>query len=473
MKSDGAPGRPARARLAVAAARLTEGLNGLMRPTPALAFFFAFYLVSALFVVARYDFNPSALARFGNYYIEQNQTITPAGAIRLLGDETHGGNGYDGQIFYYYARTLFVPGGWPAGFNDAYRAPRVGYPLLAAPFVVFGSWGVLFGLILSQLALLALGLLLLLRMLPADRKYLALFYIVSPFSLQSFLLLVSDSVVAALLVIGYYFYRRTLGTANARTTPDAATPPVPNAGAQDGASPKDFALAWLCFALAVLTKESSLFLLFPLGLLALWRRRWPAAAIMVAVLLPMAAWQLYLRAAHGMIPAGVLSIFLSPLDGVIGLAGHTFELLGEFLAAPGGATALALVKHSVKVLLFLLIPAALLAVFSGDRKALLPFRLGALFTLASVLIADWYYFWSVYENVSRMLTVLVPILIFLKAEDARARTGWFFGLLGLLALLVFLRTAALTPRFPYDTFRPYTGPSHAEHALDPGDLHAD
>ena len=440
-------------RITAATSRLADSTSGALTFPRAAGLLLLFYAVSTAFFLARYDFNPSALIRFGHYYIEQNQAHTPAGAIRLLGDETHGGNGYDGQIFYYYARTLFLPGVWPEGFNNAYRAPRLGFPLLAAPFVVFGSWGVVFGLILAQLGFLLAGLWALLRLLPDDRRYLAVFWIVSPFSLQSFLLLVSDSVVAGLMGLGYYFFTR-----------------VDPEREGDTGTIGDWIGAFLCFALAILTKESSLFLLFPLGLLALTRLDWKRALLMMAILLPMVAWQAYLRTAHGMIPAGVLSIFLSPLDGVIGLAGHTFVLLGEFLAAPGGGPLMALIKHGVKVVLFLLIPTALVAVFTGNVRSFLPFRLATLFTLASVLIADWYYFWSVYENISRMFTVIVPIVILLKAQDARAHTASFFAVLGLLAFLVFIRTAAITPRFDYDTFQPYSGPNYSEHVIVPGTL---
>ena len=107
-----------------------------------LIVFLLYFGICALGILARYDFNASTLVRFGHYYIEQNPELTPAGALRFTGNEAHGGNGYDGQIFYYYARTLFEPGVWPEGFSLAYRGPRVGYPLLVAPFSIFGDWGI-------------------------------------------------------------------------------------------------------------------------------------------------------------------------------------------------------------------------------------------------------------------------------------------------------------------------------------------
>src|SRR5262245_25275732 len=110
---------------------------------------FIFLAYHALIVVAsvrRYDGNLSAMIHFGHYYVEQNSAFTPNGATRFTGNEENGGNGYDGQIFYYFARTLFVPGAWPEGFNNAYRAPRIGYPLLIAPFAVGGAWGTVLGM---------------------------------------------------------------------------------------------------------------------------------------------------------------------------------------------------------------------------------------------------------------------------------------------------------------------------------------
>jgi len=400
----------------------------------------AFYLLCALFVVARYDWNPTALVRFGHYYVEQNPSLTPDGAIQFVGNEENGGNGYDGQIFYYYAETLFSRGVWPEGFNNAYRAPRVGYPFLAALFSVFGPWGTVFGMIFVQLALLVGGLYALYGMLPSDRKFLVLFYLFSPFSLQSFLVLVSDGVMASLAICGYYFFQKI----------------------ETDSAGKRLHLfrAFLLFSLAILTKESSLFLLFPLGLYALYRRDLLRAGLMVSVLLPMILWQLYLREAHGMLPAGVLKIFLSPLDGVIGLLRETTELLSAFMQAPSGALLFALMKHSAKLLLFFLIPAALYPVVRGGFKAALPVGLAILLTVASTLIADFYYFWSVYENISRMFTLLVPLMILFAAKYRD--TTPFFAVLTPLAVLVFVRTLVLTPVFPFYPHRaPEVLPHHA------------
>ncbi|MCB1309325.1 MAG: hypothetical protein KDK30_14130 [Leptospiraceae bacterium] len=415
-----------------------------------LLLFLVYYLLATLAVIARYDFNPSSLIHFGHYYIAQNESYTPEGAVRLVGNEEHGGNGYDGQIFYYYARTLFLNDTWPQGFSHAYRAPRMGYPLLAAPFALFGSWGVVAGMIVVQIVLLAWSTGRLYRVLKPESRYLILFYILSPFTLTSYLLMVSNSITLALLVIGYsfmfYAHETELYTRRpARLSVGQAIP------------------AFVCFSLAIFSKESALFFLFPLGLSMLLNRDFSRAAILIAILLPPFGWQMYLQAAHGMLPAGILSIFLSPLDGVYGVGRESLELLSTAVYEPGAGAVLALMKLSAKWLLMLLIVGMGIALFTGrfrEWRYWFPHRAGIILVLFSVLIADYYYFWGIFDNIMRMFTLTVPLMILLKDCDASVRSRVFFGFLFVLTLFVFARILFLTPQFPFDTFHPYTGPAY-------------
>lgn len=418
--------------------------------------------VNALGVMARYEFNPTALIRFGEYYVEQNAAYTPRGAVRLTGSEAYGGNGYDGQIFYYYARTLLMPDVWPQGFSRAYRAPRVGYPLIVAPFALFGHihpelghWATAIGLIGVQLVLSGVALLCLLSMLPAERRYLAIFLVISPFALLSFLLTVSDSIMLAFVLIGFAYFQRAFGWPLDRDLPKFEWRPA--------------LVAYGAFSLAILSKESALFFLFPLGLATLFAWRLPAAVFVGAVLLPAAVWQVYLRTVHGMVPAGHLAIFLEPFDGMRGAVGEIGGLIVEFLRAPSGGALIALVKGSAKGLLLLYFGAALYATFSGAVRKFLPLRLALCFALASVIIADYYYFWSVFDNVARMFTISAALLILLRGEDETAKTWPAFAMLTLLSAFVTLRTLALTPSFPHDVYAPYAGPSYADHARQVGE----
>lgn len=429
--------------------RFTQKMRDRLKDRSFLFFWLigaAFYLIPTLAHISHYDFNVTSLIRFGHYYIEQNEEYTPVGAIRFLGNEENGGNGYDGQIFYYYADSLFFGKSWPLGFNNAYRAPRVGYPFLVAIFSVFGPWGTVFGMIFVQLALLSLAAYLLYRMLEPDNRYLMLFFILSPFSLQSYLVLVSDSVMISLVIVGYYFYNRMEMNRN------------------EG-KPVYSAMLWsfVAFSLAILTKEPSLFFLFPLGLLALFRRNIPGILLMLGILIPMVLWQFYLREVHGMVPAGVLKIFLSPLDGVMGLGSESLKTVGAFLTHPSSAGLKEVIKLSARILLVLLILSSVIAIFSGRvLSRFLPVRLGALFVLMSVLIADHYYFWSVYENISRMFTLLIPLHVLMKNEDESSIHWPVFLTMTILTGMVLFRTSLLTPVFPHDAYHPYTGPDYSQ-----------
>ncbi|MDH5654500.1 MAG: hypothetical protein OEZ34_01215 [Spirochaetia bacterium] len=407
-----------------------------------------FYTASLMIVSAPYDFNPTSMIHFGHYYIEQNQTLTPDGSIRFLGNEHYGGNGYDGQIFYYFARSLFQENAWPEGFNNAYRAPRVGYPFLAALFSVFGSWGTVAGMILTQIFLSVFSLHALLKILPADKRYLAVFYIVSPFSLQSFTVLVSDSVMVSLLMIGYFFFLRMKEDLKRISLNDLFT--------------------FIFFSMAVLTKESSLFFLFPLGLYSLFQKNLKKIILMLIILFPMVLWQVYLRQAHGMIPAGVLKVFLSPLDGILGLLVSSWELLYNFFQTPGFSSAVQLLKHSIKWLLVILILTSLQSIITVKSRSFLnrdfPLRLGIALTLFSVLLADYYYFWGIYENISRMFTILVPLMILYASGDVIRKKNLFFITLSILSLMVIFRMSFISPVHPHDVYRHYSGKNYGDHA---------
>jgi hypothetical protein len=410
------------------------------RPPVFFVILFLVYALSAAFAVcARYDFNATALIRFGHRYVAQNPDLTPENAVRFLGNEASGGNGYDGQIFYYYARTVWMKDRWPLGFSNAYRAPRVGYPLIASILPLPGNTGQAWAMILSQLLLISGGVWCFAGLLPKGGKALAALYAVSPFQLQSFLFLVSDSVMISLVVIGLYLARRpgvffALGT-------------------------------WLAFALAVLTKESSLFLLFPVGLFALWRRDWKMVFVALFALVPQVLWQVYLFKVHGMLPASILSIFLSPLSGIIGVLRYSLELLQQ-TPFPAGE----FVKQSPKWLLILLIAAALwfsLSRFSRDWRSSrdpdspLPYYAGSMFVLLSVMIADYSYFWGIFENIGRMFTPLVGFLLLGGASADRSRSfRAACVVLILLSGLVWLRAVAMTPSFPFDLYLPYSGPEY-------------
>src|SRR5690554_4847508 len=104
-----------------------------------LLLFIGLYGFTTLAIWKRYDMNPSSMVNFGKEFVVQNQDETPEGVVVLLGEEGDLGGGYDGQIFYYFSRTISsLSLDWPKGFDESYRAPRIGYPFLVSLFGFLG-----------------------------------------------------------------------------------------------------------------------------------------------------------------------------------------------------------------------------------------------------------------------------------------------------------------------------------------------
>ena len=229
--------------------------------------FAAVYLLVTLSLWSKYDWNPTGMLNIGREFALQNRNMVPDNSVVQQGYEGDLGAGYDGQIFYFFSRAVNgdVPE-WPKGFDESYRAPRIGYPLLVAAFGIAGKYGSVFGMYFLNLALLYFSFLLLKEMLPEKQKYLSLVYLLNPFSLGSYAVLVSDSVMVSLVIIAYYFFVQ-----------------------------ERFLLFSVTAGLAILTKEPALFLLFPLGLETLFRRDWKRALVVTSSLVYPVLWHAYLR----------------------------------------------------------------------------------------------------------------------------------------------------------------------------------
>ena len=75
--------------------------------------------------------------------------------------------------------------------------------------------------------------------------------------------------------------------------------------------------------------------------------------------------------------------------------------------------------------------------FTGKIQKGWEFRISFLLIMFMVATAGYYHFWSVYENVSRMFTLSIPLFVLLKNEDEKTKPGVYF-LLCILILFLFL-----------------------------------
>lgn len=338
------------------------------------------YIFTTFAIWKKYSWHPTSMLHFGNEFVEVNLNFMPAEAIVEKGYEGDLGAGYDGQIFYFYSRSLnSFPLKWPVGFDENYRAPRIGYPFLSALFGVVGPNGTIFGMYFWNLFLFILSVILLRKIL-GENSYLVWFYIFSPFSLGSYSVLVSDSVLISLIIIAYYFYT----------------------------SEKYFYFC-LTASLAVLTKEPSLFLFFPMGLRETYRKNFKNMLIILSILIIPIIWHMYLRYSIPNWKSSRIFELIVPFEGIISYLKFLFTDAG----GDWRETARALSKLPFVLLLIL----GIYSLLRGDLKKGFIFRVGLVLNFTMIIMGSYYHFWSVYENVSRLFTLSIPLMILLASED--------------------------------------------------------
>lgn len=351
----------------------------------------------------KYDWNPSSMVNFGHEFALQNKSETPENAILFKGEAGDLGAGYDGQIFYYFSRPLSNFNlNWPKGFDESYRAPRIGYPMLVGIFGLFGKTSAIFGMYFWNITLILISYFYLRKLLDDEVKPYAILYLLSPFALGSYYVLVSDSVMVSILIIAYYYFVK-----------------------------EKYLIFVLLSSLAILTKEPALFLLFPLGLAALFRKDWKKMIVVGSVLVIPICWHLYLSYRFPNWRPGRLTDFILPFEGLISY----MESIWRQLAVGTNIKELArLLSRFPLVVLFFL---GVFLPFTGKLNKGWEFRISFLFVLFMIGTAGYYHFWSVYENVSRMFTLCIPILLLLFNEDRTIRKQEYL-LVTILILFLFL-----------------------------------
>jgi len=367
------------------------------------------YIVVTTSLWKKYNYNPTSMINFGMEFAIQNKEKMPDGAVVIMGSKDDLGAGYDGQIFYFYSRTISeLNMNWPKGFDESYRAPRIGYPLLVGIIGFLGKTASVYGMYFVNLSLFLLSYILLRRILDEDKKIFSLFYLLSPFSLGSYAVLVSDSVMVSLVIIAYYFYLE-----------------------------EENLYFVLVASLAILCKEPALFLFFPLGVKAILEKRVPKALLIVSVLAIPIMWHVYLKVTFPNWKATRLMDFILPLEGII-----TYSK--SIIASVGTTTdykELARLLSRFPLLVLLVTGTAIL--FTGNIKRGIEFRLGIALVFFMVSTASFYHFWSVYENVSRMFTLSIPLFILLKNEEEDTKTGSYFFLTFIILILFLVKVIAI------------------------------
>ncbi len=384
-------------------------------PKLILSLFLFIWISVSLAYWKKYEWNPTSMVNFGLEFALQNLEETPESAILFKGEEGDLGAGYDGQIFYYYSRSLsnfsFI---WPKGFDESIRAPRIGYPLLVSFFGLFGKGFSVFGMYFLNFVLFYLSYLCLRSLLASANRIYSLIYLFNPFSLASYYVLVSDSIMVSLIIIAYYQFC------------------------------KGYHFRFLIFAsLAILTKEPALFFLFPLGLKSLWERDFKRILIVSSTLIIPVLWHAYLSYKFPNWRANRLMDFILPFEGILRYLDSLFTMAETSHGVSDWARALSRFPLVCLFLLGVFIP------FTGNIRKGWEFRIGFSFTMVVIATAGFYHYWSVYENVARMFTLSIPCLILLKNEDKTVITSYYFTLTLLLLVLFFVKVFIISKNMAF------------------------
>ncbi|MCZ8343431.1 MAG: hypothetical protein O9301_10395 [Leptospira sp.] len=380
-----------------------------------LTIFFLLWTVCTLSYWKKYEWNPSSMVNFGKEFANRNKDLTPNNAILFLGEKGDLGAGYDGQIFYYFSVPLSnFSMEWPKGFDESYRAPRIGYPFLIGIFGLFGKSFAVFGMYFWNLTLILISYFCLRSMLSSDSKRYSIFYLLSPFALGSYYVLVSDSVMVSLLIIAYFLLQR-----------------------------RKYTFFVIVSSLAILTKEPALFFLFPLGLKSLTEKNVKKSVAVAFTLLIPILWHLYLSHKFPNWRATRLTDFILPFEGMITYSETIWRTWNETESLKELARLFS--RFPLLILFFM----GVILSFTGNLKRGWEFRIAILLTMFMIGTAGYYHFWSVYENVSRMFTLSIPMIIFLKDQDHLAKVGEFFSLVFIILLLFILKAVVISKPLLY------------------------
>lgn len=373
-------------------------------------FFFILGVLGLIdYKITPYDHSLSSLIGIWEGFYEINPNLVDPNFV------IYKSGGYDGQFFYLLAKDLFTESDWSLIVDSFYfRYHRIGLSFITGLVSHFlGS---------EHYPLIALTLLFftfsasvyyLFKLLPDESKWLVLFYIFSPFSLNSNLLLVADSFFVSLAIISYYFYKE-----------------------------KKFAIAFVFFLLTVFTRELGILFLVPIVLVSLYKREWNKVFLFALPGVLFLAFLLYgwmVTPNHlGTNPLGFRDMTDGPLFGFV----KSFFDQNTFQFKP---------KELPKLLFLFSFLSILIVCYSSIKESILkdidiliPI-LGSMFVIA---IAEQGY-WRSFDNLSRMFTLILPFSLLLHDVTKSYSFRFFLGTSILLFIFLLIRIFFITQTKEY------------------------
>lgn len=323
--------------------------------------------------------------------------------------------GYDGQFFYLLAKDLFHEHNWSLIVDSFYfRYHRIGLSFVTGVLsYTIGSEHYPIITLIVLLGTFAASVHCIFPLLPKESKWLTMFYLLSPYSLNSNLLLVADSFFVSLAIISYYFYAQ-----------------------------KRFFFSFLFFLFTVFTRELGVLFLAPIVLQAFLKKDWK---------------QVFLFSLPGVLFVSFLfygwlhtpnHLGTNPLSFKDMTDGPFFGFVKSFFDDDKFQFKL---KEFPKLLFLVSFLSTLAICFTAIRNSfdqninlIIPI-VGSLLVIA---IAEQGY-WRSFDNLSRMFTLILPFTLLLKDVTKKLSFKIFLGTSLLLFVFLLIRILFITPSKEY------------------------
>ncbi len=369
----------------------------------------AIYALLILYHIASYDYNLSCIMRIG----EANRFLHPAALepnLIVFNDPESGGDGYDGQYYYYIIKDFFMG---DEGKANPFRSQRILYPLLAYVFALGRSELLPLSMPTVNLLAIALSAAVLWLMIRRER-------------IRPEILLVYTLNIGFLIAVFY----------------DVATP-LCIALTVGGAYLHDRDMPWAAAAalsLAMLAQENALLVIGGFCLWLAWRRNLRGAFAIATSILPWAIWQVLLWQRYGRLP-----LFMSSGHFDLPFLGMIKQIAA--LSLPGDAIGN---MRELSVYPFMLFVIVLLIVsISKMRKK--PSALNLLLiahALAGICFNQEQIWSSTITSSARALATVFPFIVIAYAREKSPGTRLLLVICILLSLMGVLRILLL-PVHPF------------------------
>lgn len=412
--------------------RVIDPLNRMGIVVPIAVFSVVILLLTAA-RIAPYDFRMSSLLGMQQEFIDLNPDAAFDGMV------VFNESGYDGQFFYLVARSIFDPS-MPTPILDTYRMRmgRIGMSLLVGLPAWLAGWDAYPLIAFFLLQLIHIVAFVALRsMLSEQNRYLALFFLFSPFSFNSSLLLVSDSLMVAVAVLSFY----VLEKAGFRFSTDSV-------------DRTNYRSGWIVAAALLLVylvsiRDTALFAVAPIGLLYLYRRSLRGMLLAGLPVLCFLGWMVAVRLMEthpGAHPAHYTAKLGMPMQGFV----ESLDF-SAMTSLKGAARELAKYLN----LLYLLLLISTFYYITTPQQTATRLAAGILFTplifTATLSIISVVEYWATFDNVNRMFTLSIPIMVLLRDRIPGMRSHGLLLLSGVFFLLLAVRIVWLKPVMAFTT----------------------